>query len=199
MLTDFDWGWKLKEMSDSVMLWSVVAVLLFWAMGAYNRLVRLRSRGLVAYASLEGLFNQYVLMVKTNFPDTPADSASRDDGQGNDLSSVAWVALAGATDQFKASLKVAHAQPLNGPTMSALRTAFETLCLSWSRLRNLPPDLAGMAVPDTLLAQWEHIALQTDMARTVFNAAVADYNQAINQFPTVMLARTFGFRPAQPI
>lgn len=177
-------------MSDSVLVWFVIAVFLFWSMGAYNRLMRLRSQGIVAFAALEGLLNQHLLMLKINFPDA---------GEGHDASSAAWIGLAAAAEQFNASLKVAHTQPLNGPTTSALRTAFETLYLSWSRLQDLPPDLAGSALPSTLQSQWEHIARQADMARTEFNRTVTNYNEAINQFPALLLARVFGFKPAQPI
>jgi LemA protein len=186
-------------MKDSVVFWFAVAVLLFWAMGAYNRLMRLRSRGIVAFATLEGLFNQFLSMVKTNYPATGASPDLHPVDQGNDALFVAWTALAAAADQFKASLKVAHSQPLNGPTMSALRTAFETLCLSWLRLRNLPPDLVGAAVPETLQSQWELVAVQVEMARNEFNSAVTNYNEATNQFPALLLARVFGFKPAQPL
>lgn len=181
-------------MSDSVMRWLSVAVLLFWAMGAYNRLVRLRSQGIVAFAALAGLFQQYLLLVTTNCPQT-----ARDTTQGDDDVSAAWAGLAAAAEQFSASLKVAHGQPLNGATMRALKTAFDTLCVSWSRLQELPPDLAGPALPSTLQAQWAQLALQTEMARTEFNRRVVNYNEAIVQFPALLLAWVFGFKPAQPI
>lgn len=186
-------------MSDSVRVWFVIAVLLFWSMGAYNRLMRLRSQGIVAFAALEALFNQYVLLVKTNFQDAGVVHFLPDSGPGQDTSSAAWAGLAAAAEQFNASLKVAHAQPLNGPTTRALRTALETLCLSWSRLSDLPPDLAGPALPSTLQSQWEQLASQVEMARTEFNKRVVNYNEAINQFPALLLAWVFGFKPAQPI
>lgn len=83
--------------------------------------------------------------------------------------------------------------------MSALKTALETLCLSWCRLRDLPPDLAGPALPATLQSQWEHLTLQSDIARAEFNRLVANYNEAIEQFPALFLARLFGFKAAQPL
>lgn len=83
--------------------------------------------------------------------------------------------------------------------MGALSTALETLYLSWSRLRDLPSDLAGAALPITLQSQWEHVALQAEIARTEFNRMVTNYNQAISQFPALLLAWLFGFRPAQPL
>lgn len=186
-------------MSDSVVVGFAIAVFLFWSMGAYNRLMRLRSQGIAAFAALEGLFKQYLPMVRKNFPDAGAASSASDANQGDDASSAAWAGLVAAAEQFNASLRVAHARPLNGPTMRALKTALETLCLSWSRLRDLPPDLAGPALPATLQSQWEHLALQSDIARAEFNRLVANYNEAIEQFPALFLARLFGFKPAQPL
>lgn len=186
-------------MSDSLMVWLAIAVLLFWSMGAYNRLVRLRSQGLVAFAALEGLLHQYLELVKTNCPDAGeanADPAARPE---QDAFSAAWAALAAAAEQFNASLKVVHAQPLKGPTMLALGTALETLRLSWSRLQNLPADLAGPALPASLQSQWEQLASQIDLARAEFNGRVVNYNEAIAQFPALLLAWVFGFKPAQPI
>ena len=187
------------EMSDSVMVWLAIAVLLFWAMGAYNRLVRLRSQAILAFAALEGLFNQYLLMVKTNLPLAEALQMPQASDQDQDLALVAWRGLAAAADQFSASLKIAHAQPLNGPRIKALQTALETLSLSWCRLRDLPPDLAGSAMPINLQTQWELLALQVDIARTEFNRRIDNYNEAIHQFPALLLAWVFGFKPAQPI
>lgn len=182
-------------MGDSVVVWLTIAVLLFWAMGAYNRLMRLRSNGIAAFVALEVLFNQYLLLVQSNF----CDGSEREAHQGHDAFTVAWATLVGAAQQFNASLKIAHARPLNGATMSALRTALETLCLSWSRLQELPPDLAGPALPNNLQAQWEHVSLQVEVRRVEFNRTVANYNEAIHQFPAILLTWVFGFKSAQPI
>ncbi len=183
-------------MSDSIMVWSAIAVLVFWSMGAYNRLVRLRAQGIAAFATLEALLNQYITMVKSNLPeraaDAPLDSPVHE-------AFAAWAGLAAAVEQFNASLKVAHAHPLRGPTMRALSTALGTLYLSWSRLRDLPMDLAGPALPDMLVSQWEPLAVQVEAARTEFNRRIENYNEAIDQFPALVLAWVFGFKSAQPI
>jgi LemA protein len=176
-------------MSDSVVLWLAVAVLLFWAMGAYNRLVRCRSQGIVAFAVLEGLFHQYLELVKTHAPDA----------QGAEPAVAAWAALAAAADQFKASLRFAHAQPLHAPAMKALRTAHETLFESWTRLRELNADPADPVLLQALQTQWEQLAVRTEMARADFNRLVANYNEAIGQFPALLLAWLFGFKPAQAL
>ncbi len=43
----------MSVLPDSLAGWIVVAVLLFWFVGAYNRLVRLRASVLQAYAALD--------------------------------------------------------------------------------------------------------------------------------------------------
>ncbi|MEO8121603.1 MAG: LemA family protein, partial [Rhodoferax sp.] len=146
----------------------------------------------------EALLNQYITMVKTNLPETGGANDAHLDSQVHEAS-AAWAGLAAAVEQFNASLKVAHAHPLQGPTMRALSTALDTLYLSWSRLRDLPADLAGPTLPDMLSSQWEQVAAQVEAARIEFNCRVGNYNEAIDQFPARVLAWVFGFKSAQPI
>ena len=166
-------------MNSYVVLWFGIALGLFWAVGAYNRLVRLRSHGLAAFANLDDLLNQLVAITIEHVPDSAA--------------------LVAAAEQFQASLKVSRSQPLNGPTTSALRTAYETLCACWSRPPESAPRSAGPAIPADLSAQREQLGLQIELARSDFNKSVARYNAAIHQFPARVLAWIFGFRPAQPM
>jgi LemA protein len=175
-------------MSDSVAIWIISAVLLFWVVGAYKRLVRLRSQASAAFAPLEAQFAHYAALVQNSFA-----SVYHDDGP------AARAGLVGAALQLEASLKEARAQPLDVQAIRALETAHEALCASWARVRNEPPDLAGAPLPDALQLQWEHIARDAGNARAEFNRRVRDYNAAIRQFPAGLLAWLFGFRPAHLI
>ena len=177
-------------MSDSVMLWLTVAVLLFWAMGAYNRLVRCRSQGLQTFSVLAGHFNQHLLLVKTHVPAADAlDPAAL----------AAWGGFAAAADQFSASLRVVQTQPLNAPAMRALKTAFETLQLSRARVCEQAAAAAESTLAQDLAAQWAQVSVMTELARADFNRTVENYNLAIGQFPALLLAGLFGFKPAQMI
>lgn len=175
-------------MSDSVTIWIIAAVLLFWAVGAYKRLVRLRSQAIAAFVPLDAQFAHYAALVHGSF-------ASIHDGGGP----AAQAGLVGAALQLESSMKVARAQPLDVPVMRALETAHEALCASWARVRNEPPDLAGAPLPEALQLQWEHIARDAGNARAEFNRRVRDYNAAIRQFPAGLLAGLFGFSPAHEI
>jgi len=163
-------------MNSYVALWLAVAVSLFWAVGAYNRLMRLRSQGLMAFAILDDLLSQFVIMTRQEVSDSAALAAA---------------------EQFQASLKVSRSRPLNGPTTSALKTAYETLCSCWSRSPEIAPDPTGTGMPASPPSQREQLAVQIELARSEFNKSVARYNAAINQFPALVLARIVGFRPAQ--
>ena len=175
-------------MSDSVTVWALWAVMLFWAVGAHQRLVRMRAHAIAACALLDAQFGQYVALVKDNFSTA-----------ANDFSPPAQAGLVGAALQFESSMKVALAHPMDALAMRALQTAHETLHTSWIRVRNEPPDLAGDPLPEALQQQWEHISLNIGDARTEFNRRVREYNAAIQQFPARLLAWLFRFQLAYVI
>lgn len=185
-------------MSDFFIFWTVLAVILFWSFGAYNRLVRLRSQAIAAFPAIENQFRQYVTLVQTNFPGSPPLAGGAQAPISAELIS-AWAGLVAATEQFEVSLRVARVRPLNASTMGALALAQQTLFSSWLRLKNEPPDLAGALLPETLQLQWERISQQADNVKLEFNQHVAAYNDAIAQFPARLLAWLFGFKPAQSI
>ena len=51
--------------SNSILSWTVAAGLLFWAVGAYNRLMRLRAEAHTAFAAVEAEFTKHVEPVYT--------------------------------------------------------------------------------------------------------------------------------------
>ena len=175
-------------MSGSVTIWALGAVLMFWAVGAYQRLGRLRAQAIAAFAPLDAQFGHYVALVKNNFAKGDSEYAP-----------PAQAGLLGAALQFESSMAVARAYPLDVLVMRALETAHETLFTSWARVRSEPPDLAGDPLPVALQQQWEHIALDVGVARTEFNQRVHAYNAAIQQFPAVFLAWLFRLRPAHKV
>ena len=72
--------------------------------------------------------------------------------------------------------------------------------MAWERAeRDDAHDLAGPRLPDTVLLRRAQLLLQAHAATETFNNAVARYNEAIAQFPAVLLAWLFGFMPARPL
>lgn len=182
-------------MHSSLVLWSVLALVVFWMTGAYNRLMRLRALGLNAFHALAGWLEQYAALVRTHSPMDASDAALATVGTEPDTI-ASWLALAAAATQFSTALKAAQLQALDALRMRTLQTAWQTLQVSWMRLQETPPDLAGAALPATLLAQWSQLDAHVDAASAEFNLAVQAYNQAISQIPARLVAWLFGFNAA---
>jgi LemA protein len=175
-------------MSYTVTVWLVAAVFVFWALGAYNRLVRLRSQGLVTFAVLANIFNQYILLTKSCVRPTDDLGATSD-----------WANVDAVVTSFASSLSLAQAQPLNEVRMKALKASYDALLICWAQISRKPPDMHSSSLPADTQAHWAHISVQADIAQAEFKRAVDNYNHAISQFPAVLLVWIFGFKPAQSL
>lgn len=182
-------------MPTSIVLWSLGAVLLFWIVGAYNRLMRLRADANTAFATLEAELSRQIDLVRHQLPGPEATQLASLDGEGS-----FWAGLHGAAAQFAASLASARTRPLEPAGIAALSAAQDVLAMAWERAeRDDAHDLAGPRLPDTVTARRAQLALQTHAATEQFNQAVVRYNQAIAQFPAVLLAWLFGFKPGRGV
>lgn len=174
-------------MSGSIAIWLIWAVVLFWAVGAYNRLMRLRAAVVDAFADLDEQLRLYGALVQTGLAALDGEAAP------------VLPRLLGAAQQFDAALKAARLRPLDALTLRVLATAHETLLRAWSDACSEPPDLAGQPLPEAMQQQWQHISLNAVNARARFAQSVVSYNEGITGFPARLLARLFGFKPAQPL
>ena len=186
------------DMSNRWLLWIALAVLLFWSVGAYNRLVRLRGAVRVAFDTLDQQWRQHVEMVRACLP-ASADASEESPGRLMDAMDSFWAGLAGAANQFVASLAAARARPFDPDAIAALATAREVLAMAWQRVQNEGEDLAGAPLPQDLQAQWQQFTVQTALAAEAFNRAVTNYNDGIAQFPALLLASLFAFKPARAL
>lgn len=179
-------------MTPSLVLWIAAAVLLFWGVGAYNRLVRMRAEANAAFAALDAELTRQVELVEACLPPGETQPASLFDGDEPSF----WGGLQGAAAQFGASLAAARRRPLDPDGISALAAAHDILTMAWERAeRDDAHDLAGPRLPESLTTRRAHIQLQVRSASDQFNGAVHRYNQAIAQFPALLLAWLFGFKP----
>lgn len=185
-------------MTDSMVVWVGAAVVVFWAVGAHNRLVRLRSRVVTSFSQLARIFGQTIEMLKAHsqqgFMEQEAVESAGTSHTGHQ---IAWQGFFAAVDQFSVALKAAQLQPLDKLTLGALATAHATLVLSWDRLGTCLPEAGASALAEGLRSQWEHFIIQAEMAQSEFNRQVCAYNEAIAQFPALILAWIFDFKPAQ--
>jgi LemA protein len=186
-------------MMGSISWWVGAAVLLFWGVGAYNRLVRLRAEANNAFAALDAQWQRQLALVDSSMPASMRPSQLTQPGELMDDVTLLWMALRGAAAQLSASLAAMRSRPLQVDTAAALGAAQDVLATAWQRVQHDAHDLAGASLPDTVAAQWQQLATETQKARSAFNDAVARYNAAIAQFPAVLLAWLFGFQRAAAV
>jgi len=183
-------------MPSSVVLWSIAAVLLFWGVGAYNRLMRLRAEANIAFAALEAELSKQVALVHECLPPPEPTQPAPLDEEPTSF----WAGLHGAAAQFAASLAAARSRPLDPEGIAALSAAQDVLAMAWERAeRDDAHDLAGPRLPETLTTRRAQIVIQTHAATDQFDQAVSRYNDAIAQFPAVLLAWLFGFKPGRGV
>jgi LemA protein len=182
-------------MQSSFVPWIVAAVALFWMVGAYNRLVRLRSDAKHAFEALEVELARQVQLVQQSVP--PEEDQPQSQFAGG---SAFWPGLQGAASQLHASLASARVRPLDPERIAALSAAQEVLTTACDRAeRDDAHDLAGPRLPDNFSSERQQLVRMTHAAIQHFNEAVNRYNEAIAQFPAVLLAWLFGFHPGRGV
>ena len=180
-------------MESSLVFWIAAAVTLFWAVGAYNRLVRLRSEAKASFSALDAELAKQVQLVHTCIP--PEEDQQQSSFGGG---SVFWGGLQGAASQLAASLAAARSKPLDPERIAALGAAQDVLGMAWERAeRDDAHDLAGPRLPGDLSSERAHMVSVAKQATENFNVAVGTYNDAIRQFPAILLAWLFGFHAAR--
>jgi LemA protein len=168
---------------------AVAAVLVFWAVGAYNRLVSLRNDISRAFVPVEAQIRQRHQLLEAWI------EALRPEMHD----SVLLDGVTAASAQLRAACDVVRSRPSAARPMAILRLADETLSDARNRVRadlpSRPEQLQRLGVAE--LAEELAAADNTlGFARRQFNAATQHYNEALDQFPTWLIAGLFGFRGA---
>ena len=176
--------------SSHIVIAVVVAVLVFWIVGAYNRLVSLRGDVAKCFGPVEAQLRQRDLLLQRWLATLRPliDQALQ-----------SFDAVVAACGQLGAALDVLRPKPLLAAPAATVRLAEATLADARRRLQgDLPADVVELPSVDLALASEAlseaDAALQ--FARTRFNEASDHYNVARRQFPTWLVAALFGFRPA---
>ena len=198
---------------DSLFTWLVAALLLFWFVGAHNRLVRLRATALQAFGTLDtALVRQLDFVTASALPDADVPAPTVVVATSED---VRRAALQASARQFTALLAATRLRPLDPEVIAAMSTSLHVMLNAWQRMdpeavtrsnadgRELRADLlAGPLESGSSIATvipWPEPSTATEISRVQFNLAVAGYNAAVRQFPAVLVAWLFRLRPAAPV
>lgn len=186
-------------MTVSLLVWSSLAVLVFWTIGAYNRLVRLRARSADALGSMEKQTQRYVPLVAEHL----AMSSTSQTGASVDESPLdlppLWSQLLAQLAQLDLAQKAARAGPFQPGVLSGLRVRYNNVLDTWNELCCAPGDLAGSQVPDGLHQSWDSITEKVRSSMNGLNQILDMYNEAVSQFPASLLAKTMQFQPVETL
>jgi LemA protein len=160
------------------------AVLLFWTVGAYNRLVRLRNA-----------IGRSFALVDEQFKLRQGLLATQCDTLGATLDTMPpWLdALRAACHQADTAHARARAHPGAAVATASLRLAEDILADTRSRV---PAEATGQPGLADILVQLTASDTTLAFARRQFNDTVKEYNHAVRQFPTWLIAWLFSFRTA---
>lgn len=182
-------------MFPSLWWWMVPAVLLSWAVGAHNRLVRLRGAVLQTFTTVDAQMQRWIALAESPAVPWPADVPAGDAAPAQAL----WAGVHAAALQLGASLAATRARPLDLGALAALGAAREVLRSAWLRLLQDSPAFASSVQAGGVHVLWDQQDTQVQLACDQFNLAVERYNTAIGAFPAVLLAWIFRFIPARPL
>ena len=179
---------NLPEMSaDQWTVLALAAVLVFWVLGAYNRLVELRNAIGAAWAQID------VALKQRGGVAAPLIQALRGPLA---MEQGALDALAGALAQAQQAAQALGARPVAVARVAEWVQAETQLASASSRVLALldqHQEQAAAAGVAPLLDTWRAASVQLAFARKVFDTAARKYNAAASQHPTRWLLRLFGF------
>ena len=168
----------------------VAALLVFWMLGAYNRLVALRGAIGRAWQQADELVQKRAAAL------TPLVAALREPMAAEQGALDAWLSAQGAVRAAADQLRL---RPVEAARALALATAEASLAAAGSRVRALVDQHAGLRAEPAVaphLAALAEVETRMPFARQLYNEAASTYNAALREFPTRLLAMVYGFAPA---
>ena len=176
--------------TSNLVFLAVAAVLIFWAVSAYNRLVRLKN--IIANA-----FGQIDVQLKRRYDLIPNLVEAAKKYLQHESSTLE--AVIAARNQARSASDAVRSHPANADSVIALASAEQALGGTLGRLFALAeayPDLKADRTIRELSEELTSTENKVGFARQAYNDAVLDYNNAQGQFPALLVARLCGFAPS---
>lgn len=167
-------------MTMALVLSGFLLALLVWGITLFNRLVRLRNQTRTAWADID------VQLTRRH-----------------DLVPQLVAAVKGYAGHERAVMETvtalrAQALPLNSPAkLGEVESALEQALGRLLAIREAYPDLKANENFAQLQRDLVQVEEQLQYARRFYNGAVRDYNDATQRVPDLLVARGFGFTPAE--
>ena len=172
--------------TDTLVYLALGAVLVFWSVGAHNRLVRLKNTVGREYAAIDAQLGQRHKLLGQ----LQAVGDRLDDGQLSVLESASRAA--------RVAMDLARQRPSGGPEAAALAQAELRLDLALAAVWQSEPTQSA-ARTDPALRQAVLLLVELEerleLVAQPYNAAVQAYNEAVREFPAWLVAQLAGLKP----
>ena len=176
---------------ETIIFLVVIAVIIFWVIQMYNRLVNLRNRVRNAFSQIDvQLTRRYDLI--PNLVEAVKGYMAH---ERNTLEAVIQ-----ARNTAVSGLKQAAADPTNPDAIKALAAAETTLGGTLGRLFALAESYPDLKANQNMMQFQEELASTENkvaFARQAFNDSVMTYNTACESVPTNFIASMFSFKHAE--
>lgn len=178
-------------MSPNILIFMAVgAVAIFWAVGAYNRLIRLKN-------VIANSFGQIDVQLKRRYDLIPnlVEAATKYLQHERDTLEAVMI----ARNRARVASDAVRSRPANATAVTALATAEQALDGSLGRLFAVAEAYPELKADETIRGLSEELTStenKVTFARQAYNDAVLDYNNAQGQFPALLIARLFGLVPS---
>lgn len=166
------------------------ALLVFWAVGAYNRLVRLKN-------TIGNAFGQIDVQLKRRYDLIPNLVEAAKKYLQHEQSTLEAVIT--ARNQARSASDAMRSRPANAGAVTALAVAEQALDGSLGHLFAVAEAYPELKADQTIRELSEELTStenKVGFARQAYNDAVLDYNNAQGQFPALLIASLFGFAPS---
>ncbi|MCB2018055.1 MAG: LemA family protein [Hydrogenophaga sp.] len=175
----------------SPVAWVLLVVLLlvvFWAVGAFNRLVRLRN-------AIANAFGQIDVQLKRRYDLVPNLVEVARKYLAHESQTLE--AVIAARNQARAAEQTAAGSPVSAGAISALSGAEQMLGGALGRLFAVAESYPELKADQTMRELSEELTSTENrigFARQAYNDHVLALNDEAAQFPTLIVARLFGFQ-----
>jgi LemA protein len=176
--------------TSQIVILGAVALLLFWAVGAYNRLIRLRNEISNAFAQIDVQLKRRHDLI----PNLVEIARKYLEHERETLERVT-----AARAQVMAATDLVKSNPNQSGPIKSLGMAEGVLASAMGRFQAVVeayPELKADQHMRELSEELTHTENKVAFSRQLFNDASLDYNNAAHQFPTNVVAGLFGFRTA---
>jgi LemA protein len=174
----------------------IAALLFFWAVGAYNRLVRLRAACAQQFAVVDAQFVRLWAWVQGSLPASVRDEDAAMDKADADKVPTALTEIWTACEAFAESLAQARANPLAVAPLQRVNIARVQLfkLLRQEKDVHMADETSWFSAP--LQKKFERLKTQAWPMIVAYNQTAQTYNDAVSEWPARWLARQFRFEAA---